>query len=107
MLERFLPILLPIGLVCWQAAFKFIEEADTRFIMNLGRYVLEHGFPHVDPFTIHEGLTLVVQQWLSGVFFWEVYKHFSLDGLLAIDCVFGSAAVLIYWRLCLLVSDGN
>ena len=91
----------------WQAFFKFVEEADTYFVMNLGRYILEHGFPHVDPFTIHENLQLVAQQWLSGVLFWEAYKNFGVEGLLAVDSFFAAATVLIFWRLCLFVSGGN
>ncbi len=110
-MARFLPlaqiIFLSAGVVFWQPLFKFIEEADTRFAMNLGRYILEHGFPHVDPFTIHENLQLVAQQWLSGVLFWQIYKDFGVDGLLILDALVGVASVLIYWRLCLFVSGGN
>ncbi|MBR6712373.1 MAG: hypothetical protein IKI76_05180 [Selenomonadaceae bacterium] len=111
MLKKFLPlvqiIFLSSAVLFWQAFFQFIEYADTYFVMNLGRYVLEHGFPHVDPFTVHENLKLVAQQWLSGVVFWEAYKNFGLNGLLAVDYLFGAAAVVIYWRLCLFVSGGN
>ncbi len=111
MAKKFFPLLqiffLSTGMLCWQLVFKFVEEADTYFVMNLGRYILENGFPHVDPFTVHENLRLVAQQWLSGIVFWEVYKNFGVEGLLLTDCVVGAAAVLIYWRLCLFVSGGN
>ena len=100
-------IFLTAGIALWQTFYRFVEQADTRFVMNIGRYVLEHGIPRVDPFTVHEGLQLVAQQWLSGVFFWETYKNFGLEGLLAVDYIFGAAAVIIFWRLCLMVSGGN
>ena len=100
-------IFLSVGAIYWQIFFKFVEEADIRFVMNLGKYILEHGFPHVDPFTIHENLQLVAQQWLSGILFWEAYKNFGVDGLLIVDAIFGAATVLIFWRLCLFVSNGN
>ena len=87
--------------------FKLVENADTYFVMNIGRYVLENGFPHVDPFTIHENLQLVAQQWLSGIFFWEAYKFLGADGLRLLDFIIGAALVVTYWRLCLLVSEGN
>ena len=109
-MKKFFPLMqiifLTAGVALWQAFYQFAEEADTRFVMNLGRYVLEQGIPHVDPFTVHENLKLVAQQWLSGVFFWEAYKNFGENGLLAVDFVCGAAAVLIYWRLCVFVS-GN
>jgi hypothetical protein len=31
-------------------------DNDTHFLLNSGRYVMEHGIPHVEPFTMHEGL---------------------------------------------------
>ena len=111
MLKKFsLPlqmIFLSASVLFWQAFFQFVEEADTYFVMNLGRYVLEHGFPHIDPFTVHENLQLVAQQWLSGVVFWEAYKNFGVEGLFVVDSIAGAAAIVIYWRLCLFVSGGN
>ena len=98
--------LLFVSVAGGQIFFELTEETDTYFVMNLGRYILENGFPHVDPFTIHENLQLVVQQWLSGVFFWEAYKNFGVNGLLIIDVIIGTALVLIHWRLCMFVS-GN
>lgn len=110
-MNKFLPliqiIILSAVAAFWQPLFKFVEQADTRFVMNLGQYILEHGFPYVDPFTVHENLQLVAQQWLSGVIFWEAYKNFGLDGLLIVDGICAAALVLIYWRLCLFVSGGN
>lgn len=100
-------VFLSSGALFCQIFFTLPEEADTYFVMNLGRYVLEHGFPYVDPFTIHEGLQLVAQQWLSGVLFWEVYQALGFDGLRLIDAIFGAAIVLIHWRLCLYVSGGK
>ena len=90
-----------------QLSFRLAENADTFFVMNLGRYVIENGFPHIDPFTIHENLKLVAQQWLSGIFFEEVYKFMGADGLRMADCLIGTILVVIHWRLCLFVLAGK
>ena len=95
-----------IGVVCVQLIFKLPEESDTNFIMNLGRYILAHGFPHVDPFTIHDGIQLVAQQWLSGIIFWQAWQSFGVAGLKLTDFVFGALMIILHWRLCLFVS-GN
>lgn len=100
-------VFLSSGALFCQIFFTLPEEADTYFVMNLGRYVLEYGFPYVDPFTIHEGLQLVAQQWLSGVLFWEIYQALGFDGLRLTDAIFGAVTVLIHWRLCLYVSGGK
>lgn len=39
--------------------------------------------------------------------FWEAYKNFGVEGLLAVDSIFAVATILIFWRLCLFVSGGN
>ncbi|MBE8952675.1 MAG: hypothetical protein SR1Q7_05980 [Quinella sp. 1Q7] len=111
MIERVLSVVsvvcLTAGVACWQMFLPFPEEADTYFVMNIGRHVLEHGVPYVDPFTVHENLKLVAQQWLSGVIFWELFKNFGVDGLRIFDAIIGAVTVLIHWRLCLFVSGGN
>lgn len=99
-------IFLTAGVAYQQVRFEFVEEADTYFVMNLGRYVLEHGVPHVDPFTVNENLQLVAQQWLSGVFFWQAFDNFGLSGLLMLDWICGALSIVIYWKLCELVG-GN
>ena len=97
-------LLTPVA--CVEMVFKLPEESDTNFIMNLGRYILAHGFPHVDPFTIHDGIQLVAQQWLSGIIFWQAWQSFGVAGLKLTDFVFGALMIILHWRLCLFVS-GN
>ena len=110
-MNKFLPlvqiIFLSVAIAFFTLTFPLVEKADTYFVMNIGRYVLENGFPHVDPFTIHENLKLVAQQWLSGIFFWEAYKLFGVDGIRLLDCAIGIILVVTYWRLCLFVSGEN
>ncbi len=98
---------LSVCVVFFTMSFKIVEKADTYFVMNLGRYIEENGIPYIDPFTIHENLQLVAQQWLSGIFFWEAYKFGGVDGLRWADCIVGIILVVIYWRLCLFVSGEN
>ena len=46
----------------------FVEH-DTWFLLNTGKYILQNGFPTVEPFTIHQDLAFTVPQWLSAVSF--------------------------------------
>ena len=55
---------------------------DIHYLLNEGKYVLENGIPYIDPFTIHEGLNLVMHQWLTSVVFFAVYSLFGYIGLL-------------------------
>ena len=100
-------IFLSVVVACWQMFFKLEENADIYFVMNIGRHIIENGFPQVDPFTIHENLKLVPQQWLSGIFFWAAYKFLGVNGLQFLNCIVGAIAIVLYWRLCIFISGGN
>ena len=54
---------------------------DIWFIINNGRYILNHGFFTIDPFTIHKGLHVVVQQWLPDVIFYKAYDIMGSTGI--------------------------
>ena len=40
-----------------------IIDNDFWFLINQGRYIIENGFPTVEPFTIHNNLSFIIQQW--------------------------------------------
>lgn len=61
---------------------KYNMDTDTWFILNLGRYTLHNGFVSTDPFTMHEGLNYVFQQWLTGIYFWLIYSSFGEWGVI-------------------------
>jgi len=42
-------------------------DSDVWFILNNGRYICENGFPTINPFTIHEGLPVVLSQPLTAI----------------------------------------
>ena len=73
---------------------------DVWFMLNGGRYVAEHGFPYTDPFSVHENLAYVMQQWLSAVVFWEIYAHFGQGGLFVFESIMAFAILALYFVLC-------
>ena len=84
-----------------------VMDNDGWFILNSGRYVLENGIPVTEPFTIHEGLHFVMQQWLTDVLYWEIYRYAGMGGLLCMLHVVAIALIYAYYRLAKLVSRGN
>lgn len=87
-------------------AFLIIRDFDSDlwFILNYGRYVLSKGFPIIDPFTLHEQFSFIMQQWLSGVIFWLAYNNFgSFAVFMLIGLVFALTLIVIY-KLAMLVS---
>lgn len=57
-------------------------DNDIWFLLSLGRAVLTNGFVTVEPLTIHEGLSYVMQQWGSAVSFWILYDNLGKFAIL-------------------------
>lgn len=74
-------------------------NSDTWFILNHGRYVIENGIPYTEPFTVHSGLSFIMQQWLSAVIYWQIYDVFGESGIYAF-CVAASMVIgFLLYRL--------
>ena len=87
-------------------AVRWDLDTDIWFLLNGGRYVLAHGIPHTEPFTLHEGMHFVMQQWAAGVVFWTVYRTAGRIGLILLVLAVFAAILTVLWKLCMLVS-GN
>ena len=57
-------------------------DNDSWFLLNHGRYVIEHGFPNIEPFTIHDDFSFVMQQWLFSVCYWWLYRRLGKWGII-------------------------
>lgn len=82
-------------------------DNDGWFLLNHGRYVMEQGIPHIEPFTIHENFAFVMQQWLTSAVFWEIYEHFHVAGLLTFLYPISALTIYAVYRLALMTSKGN
>lgn len=82
-------------------------DNDIWFLLNSGRYVLENGIPHVEPFTIHADLAFVMQQWLAAVIFWLLYSNFGSLGILLIIFISYGLLICLVYKLCMVISNEN
>lgn len=72
-------------------------NSDTFFIIRTGEYIVENGVvPTVNPFVIHDGFQIIVQQWLFDVLIYKVYDIGGITGLYVY-----SAVVLFAWMFML------
>ncbi len=86
------------------AANNINPDNDVWFLLNGGRYVLEHGIPYIDPFTIHEGLSFVMQQWLVNVIFFVLYEYLGIKSLLGFVFIISLLFMFTFYKLCYIVS---
>ncbi|MDD2533155.1 MAG: hypothetical protein PHC86_00425 [Eubacteriales bacterium] len=80
---------------------------DLWFLLSSGRYVMENGFPVIEPFTLHQHFAFVMQQWLSSVLFWLVYHTFGQIGPLILTSLVFGLLIFIHFRLALLVAKNH
>lgn len=84
-----------------------VSYNDIWFLLNHGRYILTNGFPTIEPFTIHEGLTFIIQQWLSSVIFYLTYIALGKYGLLLLALLVTGYIIFISYKLCMLLSNNR
>lgn len=100
---KILFFLLPlIGVVFTRLVF----DGDLWFILNSGRYVLDNGFPYTEPFSMHEGLNFVLEQWLTDIVYWTIYSNFAAEGVVTFVIIMGGLILYLYEKTCYYIS-GN
>ena len=67
-------------LLCF-AVYTPVFANDTYWILNAGRYISSKGLPTIDPFTMHVGLNVPIQQWLSDVIFYRIDSVLGQTGI--------------------------
>ena len=82
-------------------------DNDIWFLLNSGRYVLQHGIPFLEPFTLHQNFSFLMQQWLSAVAFWGVYSTLGSAGVIALIFLVFVATVAVVVSLTRRLSGGN
>lgn len=82
-------------------------DNDTWFLLSHGKYVLENGIPFLEPFSIHEGFSFVMQQWLSATIFYLVYSIFGKLGLRILVSLIFSLIIYVILKLTLLISNNK
>ncbi len=97
-------LLVPLFFIC---VINIRPDNDIWFLLNNGRYIFQHGIPKVDPFTIHEGLDYIMQQWLTSAIFWKVYDFFGPKGILTMVMLLAILLIYLYYRLCFTISNNK
>lgn len=80
-------------------------DNDIWFLLTHGRYVLENGIPHIEPFTIHQDFHFVMQQWLSASIFWLAYSSLGDIGVKLLVMLCYMLLVFVIFKLCMLLSE--
>ena len=82
-------------------------DNDSWFLLNYGHYVLENGFTHIEPFTMHQNFNFTMQQWLFSVIFYIMYEKCTFWGIIIFTFLLYLLIYFVFYKLCLFVSKNN
>lgn len=92
----FVLLIIPFIFIC--IANNTVDN-DIWFLLNNGKYIINNGFPITDPFSLHEGLNYIIQQWLSSFIFYSVHSLFGKTGLLILLYAVFFLLMFVYYKL--------
>ncbi len=98
-----------LGIMIIFCAVNLNPNNDMWWMISTGRYIVENGeIPTINPFTIHDGYEIIVQQWLTAVFNYEVYIHFGNIGFIVTAILMSLFSLFLCHRyVSLFTSDLN
>ena len=97
-------ILLPIALLL--TTFSKLDN-DLWYILSEGRYITQNGLYFQDVLSMHQGLDIVVQNWLSAIIFWNIYNFLGSYGLFFMTIIVNCFILLLLYKISMLISDNN
>lgn len=100
----FLFFFIPIFVASSRALFL---DNDFWFLVNTGKYIVHHGFPTVEPFTIHQNFSFIIQQWLTDVIYYYIHLYLGGWGIVIFTMVQFLFILFICYKLCILVSENR
>lgn len=82
-------------------------DNDLWYILAEGRYILNHGIYYTDVLSMHEGLDILVQNYLSAIILYGIYKILGFKAIYLLFMICDFLFCFITYKLCKLISDGN
>lgn len=82
-------------------------DNDIWLLLNNGKYIMNYGFPLTDPFSLHDSLNYLIQQWLTSCIFYNVYSMFGRNGLLILLYLISFLLIFAYYKLSYLLCNSR
>ena len=82
-------------------------DNDFWFLLNHGRYIVENGFPLLEPFTIHADWSFLIQQWLFDVIIYYLHAVLGKAGVLGFVYLCSFVILFITYKICMLISENK
>lgn len=92
--------------ICALFCMKSLDN-DIWYLLSEGRYIVQNGIYHIDPLSMHTGLQVVVQNWLSAAILWLTFSSFGEMGIITLILIANFFIAYLLYKICMLISDNN
>lgn len=82
-------------------------DDDIWFILATGKEIVKHGFFKTDPFTIHNNLHIIIQQWSFDVIIYMLYKYTGSIGLYLFTNFINIITIFIIYKFINYIDDNK
>lgn len=83
------------------------RAVDIFYLIPQGKYILNNGIYHIDPFSIHNGLHVVVQNYMFSCLFYLIFKIFLRNEFVIYTIIYNALICYLIYKICLLISSNN
>lgn len=88
-----------LGILIIFCAVNLNPNNDMWWMISTGRYIVKNReIPKINPFTIHNGYEIIVQQWLTAIFNYEIYIHFGNIGFITTAILMTVLSLFLCYR---------
>lgn len=84
-----------------------ILDSDFYFLYKIGEYIVHRGFPYTDILSMHSGMKIVVQQWLSAVLYYFAYNTFGQYGVIGLVYICNTGIVILTYRFISMITKND
>ena len=77
-----------------------VLDNDLWYLLSEGRYILNNGIYHIDPLSMHTGLNVVVQNWLSASLLWVVFSSLGGIGIYTLVLLCNFCIMYMVYKIC-------
>lgn len=82
-------------------------QNDTFWDIKVGEYIVNHGIPQTDPFSIHTSLRYIPQHWLLDILIYYTYIIAGFTGLRLLLLFWTCLIFFLFYITCLKVSSNR
>ena len=85
-----------LGIMLFFCAVSLNPNNDMWWMMATGRYIIKNKIiPTINPFVIHDEYSIIIQQWITAIFNYLIYKYFGNWGFICVSILITVISIIL------------